>query len=397
MKERVMWAVCTHLFIAASAFQCSNSFQITSTSRHGRNPALSAISHATPFRDGASAVSIDEFHQWADENKIIRSVEVSVEGDMGGGKGLIATRDLKPGEVAIHVPRALTIPLTGHNENNNWAGSVASKLCHIQNEVDSETADHYQKTISFGGGRSYEYKPFSWKPYVNFGMPQDDGPYTADRWTKDELMQLQNQTLLEDVASVARWRASQYERFTSEHAEKEFSRALSLVCSRALEAGPNSSTRMLVPFLDNANHAPKEDGGCSYVTGSASVMLFVGEKEIKEGEPVCLDYGPRSHEEYLLHYGFIPSMRSDGGDVISLPKDIESRSPDSFSSSNFIDGQHPNPIVRVQSSDLLNSFQTSLEEDEELSQNHKDGFNAFKIALDYRLSKKLLLKTAAGL
>lgn len=390
-----MWVLCKLLLIAASAFRCSTSFPVASR-QHDRRKAL--ISAQTPLRDGASAVSIDEFHQWADENNTVRSVEVSMENDMGGGKGLIATRDLKPGEVAIHVPRALTIALTGHNENNNWAGSMASKLCYIQNEVDSETAHRYQKTVRFSGSHySYDYKPFSWKPYVNFGMPQNSGPYTADRWTNDELMQLQNQTLLEDVAAVARWRASQYERFASEHAEKEFRRALSLVCSRALEAGPNSSTRMLVPFLDNANHAPKKDGGCSYVTGSASVMLFVGEKEIKKGEPVCLDYGPRSHEEYLLHYGFIPSMRSDGGDVISFPKDIESKSPDSFSSSDFIDNQHPNPIVRLQSLDLLNSFQTSLEEDKELSRNHKDGFNAFKIALDYRLAKKMLLRTAAGL
>jgi len=51
---------------------------------------------------------------------------------------------------------------------------------------------------------------------------------------------------------------------------------------------------MLVPFLDNANHASQADGGGHFQIGSSCITPFAGEQGVKKGEAVTLDYGKRS-------------------------------------------------------------------------------------------------------
>lgn len=350
--------------------------------------AVTSLSLATPQPDCQRPVkttTLDDFHKWADENKIIRAVEIRQEAGVGGGKGLVATRDLLPHEVALQVPRTLTIKTRGEANDGDWAGSMASQLCQLQDDVGVETSD-VGFEYEFASGQSYSWKPFSWKPYLEFGMPSDQ-PYTSSQWTESQLKELQNETFVDECRNTAQWAETQYQRFAADRSKVEFDRALALVCSRTLEAG--TGARMLVPFLDNANHAVLEDGGGHFHVGSGAITLFVGDKGVKKGEPVTLDYGPRTSDEYAVHYGFVPEKCV--GDTVLIPGHCIV----SWTNSESPDG-HADPAVRLLCSEMLDAYPTSLAEDEDLARSYQGGFDAYRVALSYRISKKSLLSKAAG-
>ena len=71
--------------------------------------------------------------------------------------------------------------------------------------------------------------------------------------------------------------------------------------------------RVMVPFLDLANHSPR--GGRFDVEGQ-DICLFVADN-IKAGEEVFLDYGARSNDQFLLHYGFLP--HPNPADAVTVP------------------------------------------------------------------------------
>lgn len=351
--------------------------------------AVTSLSLAAPKPDcerPVTTTTLDDFHKWADENKIIRSVEIRQEAGVGGGKGLVATRDLLPLEVALQVPKTLTIKSRGEANGGDWAGSMASQLCQLQDDIAVETGEvGFQ--YEFAAGQSYSWKPFSWKPYLEFGMPSDQ-PYTSSQWTESQLKELQNETFAEDCRNTAKWAETQYQRFAADRSKGEFDRALALVCSRSLEAG--TCARMLVPFLDNANHAVLADGGGHFHLGSGSINLFVGNKGVKKGEPVTLDYGARTADEYAVHYGFVPEKCV--GDTVLIPGQDSIVSWDNIESPNG----HANPAVRLRCSEMLDAYPTSLAEDEGLARSYQGGFDAYRVALSYRISKKSLLSKAAG-
>jgi hypothetical protein len=148
---------------------------------------------------------------------------------------------------------------------------------------------------------------------------------------------------------------------------------------------------LLVPLLDNANHASKEDGGGQFLVGSSSVALFAGKKGVKRGEAVTLDYGKRPADEYAIHYGFIPTPNCLGNSVFipELEKGV------CWSDCEAQDG-HPDPSVREHCTDILNKLPTTLEHDQGLLRDYKGGFDAYRVALNYRCAQKSLLKRAAG-
>ena len=351
-----------------------------------RQPFVVTAFSSPVFKNRESGLTtVDDFHRWANENKIIRSVKVCEENDKGGGKGLVAIRDLKPREIAMHVPRKMTIQSSGELDNNDWAGTLASKLCEIQTELINKSSDDF--TIDLGGDQAYTWKPFSWRPYIEYGLPEAS-PYLTSHWDESELLQLQNETLVNEAYEWKEWREEQYERFSSTYSRENFDRALSLVLSRALDAGGGS--RMLVPFIDNANHASKEEGGGTFLLGSNSIVLMAGEYGVKKGEPFTLDYGNRCADEYALTYGFVP--HDCIGDSIPIPETDSIISWDS----DYSQQGHADKQIRFKCSEILATYPTTLAEDEEMLQNQKS-FDAYTVALEYRCSKKRLLSKAAGI
>jgi [ribulose-bisphosphate carboxylase]-lysine N-methyltransferase len=101
-----------------------------------------------------------------------------------------------------------------------------------------------------------------------------------------------------------------------------FRYAVSLVRSRSFFV--DGSLRLL-PYLDFANHDDYDSfelvgGGIGMLWGSAKGALLKSGKALREGDEVCISYGPKGGADYLLDHGFIPNMckaSSSGGAVTS--------------------------------------------------------------------------------
>ena len=101
-----------------------------------------------------------------------------------------------------------------------------------------------------------------------------------------------------------------------------FRYAVSLVRSRSFFV--DGSLRLL-PYLDYANHDDFDSfelvgGGIGMLWGSAKGALLKSGKPLREGDEVCISYGPKGGADYLLDHGFVPPMckaSSSGGAVTS--------------------------------------------------------------------------------
>ena len=101
-----------------------------------------------------------------------------------------------------------------------------------------------------------------------------------------------------------------------------FRYAVSLVRSRSFFV---DGYLRLLPYLDYANHDDFDSielvgGGIGMLWGSAKGALLKSGKALKEGDEVCISYGPKGGADYLLDHGFVPPMckaTSTGGAVTS--------------------------------------------------------------------------------
>lgn len=323
-------------------------------------PTLIALvsAHESPK---ATDLKLGDFQDWIHAQGI-ESKALVQECDAGGGRGLFAMERIESGEVVARVPLSATLQVKGWEENDNWAGVLAEMLWSEQ-EL----------------GLSSKYAP-----YLNVGLPKE-APLTPCRWTEAELLQLQNNTFMEEVQRNSLWRQEQRCSF---HGDKESDDAyltmLDLVCSRTLKGRDGS--RQLVPLIDIANHSPREAGGGEFKVNQNAIYLLAGHGGIDIGQAVTLDYGGRTMEDFLLHYGFVPDRcRSD-----TVSVDLQSISWMDCSYQG-----HADSSIRKKCLEMLNAFPTTMEVD--LNQLHSETCSEpFRLALQYRLAKKSLLAAAAG-
>jgi len=138
-------------------------------------------------------------------------------------------------------------------------------------------------------------------------------PDVLTRWPDESVDALGDPSLASDCDAIFFWRDAQWaahlERHPDDTERDRYIDALDLVCSRTVRCG---SSLVLAPLLDMANHHAT---GCSYVCEEDGVALYTS-RALAEGDEVCLDYGSRSNGDWLLHYGFLPSINGD--DVQSL-------------------------------------------------------------------------------
>jgi hypothetical protein len=197
-----------------------------------------------------------------------------------------------------------------------------------------------------------------------------------------------------EIDAALDWRYHQWERHSSgSYVDRaEFLDALDLVCSRTIRIGTDL---MLVPLLDMANHASRPQGGGYYQRDGSepnSICLMVGERGVKCGGEVTLDYGSRRNEDWLLHYGFLPD-RNDA-ESVQLPNSKRIISWDDV----VHGGRVVDASLQQECLDYLRTAETSLEQDlQELQENGTtdDDFR-MRLALNYRVSRKILLSAVAG-
>eukprot|EP00977_Amphora_coffeiformis_P011624 scaffold2791_cov154-Amphora_coffeaeformis.AAC.8 len=327
-----------------------------------------------PGRVKASVTEISHFENWLDVQGVERSVRIQDDTKVGGGRGLVATQRLEPGDVAAWVPVSATIRVEGgglfDDDNDNWAGVMAAKLM--------------RETEIRQGSVYFEY--------LTTGLP-NEAPTTPCRWTSRNRASLQNSTFVEECLRNSVWRRQQAVLHGGGRGDKKsFMRMIDLVCSRTLRGRDGS--RQLVPLIDIANHAPEEAGGGHFsVDETGNVALIVGRRGVDKGQPVAMDYGGRRVEDFLLHYGFVPNRCASD----SVTIDIDGK-PSHLSWGNCEEYRgHKDVRVREICAEKLQSFPTSLKEDTSFLNNMPTVVSeALRAALSYRIAKKSLLSCLSG-
>ena len=310
----------------------------------------------------ATSLNLHDFQHWIHDQRI-ESKACILECNAGGGRGLFAMERIESGEVVARVPLSATLRVNGWDEEDNWAGVLAEMVLTEQ---------------ELGITSKYE-------PYLRLGLP-NKAPLTPCRWTKVELLQLQNNTFIEEIQRNSIWRQDQQRSFhgVRQSTDDAYLTMLDLVCSRTLKGRDGS--RQLVPLIDIANHSPREAGGGEFKVDQHAVYLLAGHGGIDTGQAVTLDYGGRTMEDFLLHYGFVPDRcRSD---TLRIDQHSISWMDCSYQG-------HADLSIRKKCFEMLNSFPTTMEVD--LHQLRSASLSEpFRLALQYRLAKKSLLAAAAG-
>mmetsp|Transcript_6341 Transcript_6341/g.26651 ORF Transcript_6341/g.26651 Transcript_6341/m.26651 type:complete len:154 (+) Transcript_6341:3091-3552(+) len=136
-----------------------------------------------------------------------------------------------------------------------------------------------------------------------------------------------------------------------------------------------------------ANHAPRHRGGGYYAVDDASVRLVVGERGVRKGGEICLDYGARPTDDFVVHYGFAP-LPTNPADSIRLPR--SGRLVSWVRAFNDIPAEDADECAA-----LLAAMPTTLADDlRHLARLGSD--DALRVALEYRIAKKQLLSAASG-
>ena len=271
------------------------------------------------------------------------------------GRGLVATEDLKPGDVALRIPLscALVEPDVD-NDKDSWTGRLANQL------LDQKHS------------------------FYTCALPVPPSTPARGDWPEQLLDEFQNSAFCKEIDAALDWRYKKWESHCGSYQERqEFLDKLDLVCSRTIRIGKKL---MLVPLLDMANHASRQQGGGFYKLDGSNVCLVAGERGIRKGNEVTLDYGTRTNEDWLIHYGFLPDRNL--AETILLPSSKRIVSWDDVGKADI--------SVERECLTLLQESDTTLEEDLGLLQSNADDDFRLSLAINYRLSRKILLSAIAG-
>lgn len=287
-----------------------------------------------------------------DQQGATRSCET---GETKCGRGLVATRDLEADEVALRIPVACALQVPDLGEDDYWAGRLALQVMERRRQSC---------------------------PYTDALPPPPAIPARGD-WPVHIMKAFEDPLFEKEIDAAQDWRYEQWEKKNGSFEDRsDFLDALDLVCSRTTRVG---SDLMLVPFLDMANHASQEEGGGYYVRDGSDVCLVVGERGVRQGGEVTLDYGQRRNEDWLIHYGFLPDRNT--ADAMILPSTQQRVSWDDVGTAS--------DSLRQECSDYLDTTRTSLAEDLAALQDSKLDYR-MELALEYRVSRKMLLSAVAG-
>jgi hypothetical protein len=295
----------------------------------------------------------------------------------------------------LRIPLAETIVVekSGSSEllspsitSDAWAGRLAQKLVERQRQATSSDIETTAITDT----------------YSDALPPPPPTPSRGD-WSIEVLQTLDDTNILREIEVAKDWRNEQWEVFgVSEQGalgdQQRFLDALDLVSSRTIRCG---SKFMLVPFLDMANYASRDQGGGCYTLAKEVpkgdddnediIELKIGDRGVKAGDEICLDYGDRTNEEWLLYYGFLPDRNS--AETLVLPVSRRTITWDDVNGGDENLKEECRVALDRSSTTLRHDIKTlnRLEMDDE---NNEDV--TMLLALKYRIARKTLLSAVAG-
>mmetsp|Transcript_6293 Transcript_6293/g.9680 ORF Transcript_6293/g.9680 Transcript_6293/m.9680 type:complete len:526 (+) Transcript_6293:68-1645(+) len=279
----------------------------------------------------------DAFSKCKEDISKTCKVELGSSSLEGGRMGLIATANIKRGDVVLSMPYDDMICLTPAiarnivykgvlpDEYDAWTADNGLIALLILNEVAK--ASEEKKGISLPK-RTESTQAFM-KAWVEL-LPslEECRKLHPILWSEADQEVLQSSStkkiykILDDIEEDAAWLTERIwsadrESFPEEvtldgntvpcFSEEGYKWAMALATSRSVFT--DSSSR-LIPFMDFANHDDKGrevEGGYMGTFGTTNGALLYARKDYKVGEEVMCSYGPKSAADYVLENGFCPT------------------------------------------------------------------------------------------
>ncbi|KAF2078643.1 hypothetical protein CYY_000014 [Polysphondylium violaceum] len=245
---------------------------------------------------------IDQFMDWMKKNGFDESkCSVKVGRNLNEGTGLVATKEIKEGEVFVEVPKELFI---------TEQTAIKSLGEGILKERFFQMVPNMLVVLQLIK-ESLNEKSF-WAPYINL-LPKTYN--TAIYFTLDDFKQLEGSNIqleaMRSYRSSLRQYCYLYEFFannpgfiqTNVFTWELFAWGVGAVMSRqnAVPVGTHYNQTALIPFWDFANHTPNGKI-TTYFEGPGITASAL--KNYKPGEQVFIYYGDRDNTHLLLYSGF---------------------------------------------------------------------------------------------
>ena len=267
------------------------------------------ITACTTERDGsgtAARQAVQELGRWIDEQG--GNSGFVVGGPTQYGLGLLATSDLKRGDVLVSVPKHCQLSVA------NTLESSPGMLASVHEAVPADFwAARLALMLLAERGRG-EASPFA--KYVStlpakytvplFWTPEAVGHLAAYPTAQRRL--LKTAKFINSFASEELAKESAAEGCFSGYTvgADAFGWAIAACSSRAFMVG--GGARVMCPLIDIGNHAPSQEANCEVKGSLGGALELVARRDIALGEEVTFCYGKElSNDDFLLDYGFIPS------------------------------------------------------------------------------------------
>ena len=229
-------------------------------------------------------------------------------------RGIIATKNIKAGQVLFQVPVKLGIVDDAETDDYPWSVRLAAKILRLKAEGDTCLCSEYINALP---GRVFNATS------PDFVYEDDEAICNAEA---------------REEAHFSRWIAmSNFKRIIEDDGmlpegttEQAFCDAMTVVHSRTFSIPakdrPSGLVRLLMPGIDLLNHSGDvdlnmNDGSRSEIDciatdacrwdlvpkiGGEYQMVVSAVRDIVQGEEVTLSYGERSNDDFFVHYGFVP-------------------------------------------------------------------------------------------
>ncbi|XP_060196445.1 uncharacterized protein LOC132625867 isoform X1 [Lycium barbarum] len=264
-----------------------------------------------------------------------KSIKIAQERDCFG-LGLVATEDIPKGSDIIALPQH--IPLKFVSENSVDVDGAHSALIKLAQHVPEEL---WAMKLGLKLLQERARKGSFWWPYIS-NLPET---YTVPIFFPGEdIKNLQYAPLLYQVNKRCRF-LLEFEKLLKHELENvkpddhpfggqdvdssALGWAMSAVSSRAFRLygskrpdGTRSNVPMMLPLIDMCNHSfdPNAEIVQEEKNGNSNILVkVVAGREIKQNDPLLLNYGCLSSDLFLLDYGFV--IQSNPYDCIELRYD----------------------------------------------------------------------------